>query len=39
MDIILGIPFLALNNAEIMFKARILTWRSYNIAKSLLIAK
>ena len=39
MDIILEISFLAFNNADIMFKATILTWRFYNIAKALLIAK
>ena len=35
MEVILGMTFLALSNAEIQFDTKSFTWRSYSIAKDL----
>lgn len=39
MDIVLGLPFLTLNNANIQFMEKELIWSSYIISKALLITK
>ncbi len=35
MEVVLGMPFLALNNADFQFGAEKLTWRSYTTAEAL----
>ncbi len=35
MEVVLGIPFLALSNADFQFSAEKLTWRTYTAAKAL----
>ncbi len=35
IEVVLGMPFLALNNADFQFGAKELTWRSYTIAEAL----
>ncbi len=39
MKVVLGMPFLALSNADIQFGAERLTWRSYTAAEALPTAK
>lgn len=39
MEIVLRIPFLAFNNANIEFDAKSFIWKSYSIAKALPIAR
>ncbi len=39
MKVVLGMPFLALSNADIQFGAERLTWRSYTAAEALPIAR
>ena len=39
MDLVLGMPFLSLSNADIQFNMGNLTWRTYSIAKALPITK
>ena len=35
MEVVLGMPFLALSNTDIQFDTESFTWRSYSIAKAL----
>ncbi len=35
MEVVLGLPFLALSNADFQFGAEKLTWRSYTTAEAL----
>ncbi len=35
MEVVLGMPFLALSNADVQFSAEKLTWRSYTVAEVL----
>ena len=35
MEVVLGMPFLALNNADIQFAEKELTWRFYTTAEAL----
>ena len=35
VDVVLGMPFLTLSNADVVFKDRELTWRSYTPAEAL----
>lgn len=35
MEVVLGIPFLSLSNADIDFNAKDLTWRSYTTVEAL----
>ncbi len=37
MEVMSGMPFLTLSNADFQFGAEKLTWRSYTIVKALLI--
>lgn len=39
MEVVLGIPFLALTNTNIQFDTESFTWRSYSAAKVLPIYK
>ena len=39
MKVVLGMPFLALSNADIQFGAEKLTWRSYTVAEALPTAR
>ena len=39
MEVVLEIPFLTFNNANIQFALKKLNWRSYIIAKALLTTK
>lgn len=39
MEVILGMPFLKLSNADVKFLAGKLTWRTYTIIEALPIAK
>ena len=39
MEVVLGMPFLTLNNADIQFAEKELTWRSYIAAEALPITK
>ena len=39
MEVILGMPFLTLSNADIRFAERELVWRTYSVAKALLMTQ
>ena len=39
MEVVIGMPFLALNNADIQFDTETFTWRSYSTAKVLPTAR
>ena len=39
MEVVLGMLFLALSNANIQFDTESFTWRSYHAAKALLTAR
>ena len=39
VEVVLGMPFLILSNADIQFAKKELTWRSYLAAEALLITK
>lgn len=39
MEVVLGMPFLALSNADIQFDAESFTWRSYSAAEALPTAR
>ena len=35
MDVVLGMPFLSLSNADVQFDTRNLTWRTYSTTEAL----
>ena len=39
MEVVLRMPFLSFNNADFLFSAEELTWRSYTVAEALPTAK
>lgn len=39
MDVVLGMPFLAFSNVDILFDTESFTWRTYSFSKMLPIAR